>query len=659
MEQYLGTDPNNLDSDDDGYPDGVEVMNILNPFTQEASSVEFIPLGFNPEVGSTLDLWVTARDATNHLRPGVLVSYTIVTEILGGGPDGQVNITSSLTDRRGLGQTQVSLALFVNATVEPLCATGKEFPSYCRKHWVTAHVGSESSRIYLPAMPIDEDPLIYFKGNQSNGIVNLISEEDLIVKVRDSYGNPLANAPVLFRVLAPSCYPLPPDGFENAAFSPIWTQLTEPIEYPASHPWREWSAGAVNQLTVPSDHIGFAYARFYYGNTSNCTYNFEAVLGASVVQFEAETSNYEVWRIYTTDGRILWPEKAFQGQEIPLSLWGVEFSKQDDECFPSLGMACAYNMQPYSLSYDLRYFHEGVFYPLETITADAQGVARTTLALGDSLSSYSLYAGNDPLFDVQFVPKAEAHIMQMWRVTDQGAMVNVPDGGTVLQSDSWVILQIKNPISYYLELKVEEQGGDLLDPSGTIPFPQGEGENDILVIRWLIKYYFFKLVKPAQATGEVHFTLKDPSSGDVLSYKMVYFQECCKDDKIRNLYDNAYKEWRHLPPFSLMNIGEFSLERTKKSLSTCGLMAEVYDYCTPGEDRHCGTYSGELKNYMTERVGPQCGCAVDEKTRGGEGTWCGNICNHTWVIIDCYPCEGEILHLSYDPYWRACLPFGW
>jgi hypothetical protein len=191
LEQYLGTDPNNLDSDGDGYPDGFEVLNVLDPFTAEGASIEFIPLGFNPSVGSTLDLWVTARDATNHLRPGVLVSYTIVTEILGGGPDGKVNITSSLTDHRGLGQTQVRLALFVNAMVEPLCATGKEFPSYCRKHWVTAHVGSESSRIYLPAMPVDEDPLIYFSGNQSNGIVNLISEEDLVVKVRDSYGNPL------------------------------------------------------------------------------------------------------------------------------------------------------------------------------------------------------------------------------------------------------------------------------------------------------------------------------------------------------------------------------------------------------------------------------------------------------------------------------------
>ena len=71
-----------------------------------------------------------------------------------------------------------------------------------------------------------------------------------------------------------------------------------------------------------------------------------------------------------------------------------------------------------------------------------------------------------------------------------------------------------------------------MDPSGTIRFPQGGGENDILVIRWLIKYYFFKLVKPAQGMGEVHFTLKDPSSGDVLSYKMVYIENnCCRSKR--------------------------------------------------------------------------------------------------------------------------------
>jgi hypothetical protein len=56
LEQYLGTDPNNLDSDGDGYPDGFEVLNVLDPFTAKGASIEWIPLGFFPSVGSTLDI---------------------------------------------------------------------------------------------------------------------------------------------------------------------------------------------------------------------------------------------------------------------------------------------------------------------------------------------------------------------------------------------------------------------------------------------------------------------------------------------------------------------------------------------------------------------------------------------------------------------------
>ena len=57
FEQIIGTDENDLDTDNDLYPDGFEVANNLDPLHGDSVEIKFIPLGFYPDLNEEIFLY--------------------------------------------------------------------------------------------------------------------------------------------------------------------------------------------------------------------------------------------------------------------------------------------------------------------------------------------------------------------------------------------------------------------------------------------------------------------------------------------------------------------------------------------------------------------------------------------------------------------------
>ena len=152
LEIYLGTDPHRLDMDEDGYPDGFEIKNILDPFTRETSKIEFIPLGFTPNYDEDVILYVLARDPTGHFRAGVVLTAKEHNFLESKDARLSQGFSASGTDGRGIDFCQVHTANQPDGTGE-YYFYGKQYPSLGYRYYLTASTDSATDTIYFIAVP--------------------------------------------------------------------------------------------------------------------------------------------------------------------------------------------------------------------------------------------------------------------------------------------------------------------------------------------------------------------------------------------------------------------------------------------------------------------------------------------------------------------------
>jgi len=560
MEQYLGTDPDNPDTDGDLYPDGFEVNNLLNPLVQESSSVEFIPLGFNPGLAQDLNLYVTTRDHTRHLRSRVLVK---ILNTNFGNWVSRINrpFSAAGSNTKGLDSCNVLVA---NLNYDALDDYYCDQRSPCKGFWhyLQAASVSDSDTIEFAAILSWDDPISYMEGNRSNGLP-LFMGGRLSVRVIWAHGEGLSNQPVTFSVMDP--LETVPGSFQNASFSTRWTLETEPFDYPVQHPFatdkREYMT---KTFVVYSDRYGFASVYFYFGNTTNTTYQFKAQLASGEsVTFSAATGSEEIdgsldSYYCSSDGRV---ENDHEFAEfyttIPLRYYCMNYIDYEDH----VDNRWAYFIEP----------RAGESYPWEIITPDRPDYPyyypASTGTSGESVTNVfvnwegpaQVFWGIDNFFvyleGEQFVNAL--HVTRLERVARNGSRHDLPQsGGYIMPEDAAAILSVKNDLSYFVGLKLDEDRGpgsygrDMMKPLPSMHTYEHEEKRNQDKDQIVVYPDFFTsgdepdeyifLVAPDPGYGQVSFDLYDFNNLPRSTGYWANLGRCCKSRNCPDSYNGIY-----------------------------------------------------------------------------------------------------------------------
>ena len=397
-----------------------------------------------------------------------------------------------------------------------------------------------SDQIYFLAIPQKNDPLQIVDGNNLVGDNRVLVHTGTRLKVKakgdcqDGEFCPYINAPVLFEVLAPEA--AMPSYFINAKLSKRGTVSVPPFDYPRVNTHLDGNTLLVDELIVYTDTNGEVAVAAVFGNASNFEYRIKASLvnePSSSVIFSVSTSVNQNSSICWDDWRERDLEYAMIGQEMEAHVTCVSYSVIAND-----GTSTFYSRSPIpnrAVQWSLLYGSTVEF--LGVSLTDQHGTAASpSFTVPDFAPEYEIWAYGDVDFFGGFewinfkgVPRELVLISGIKRVTESGIAVDLQDGGTVYSTDQAIVVQVYNPLSYYLELKVAESGGDLvISANGELTDKQDENLIHVLPHSG---YYIFSMVKGSKTSGQVHFTLKDPS-GAVLSNKMVYIEDnCCRSER--------------------------------------------------------------------------------------------------------------------------------
>ena len=477
----LGTDPNNIDTDGDLYPDGFEYENHLDPLNPDTVSLNFILLenGLYPNPNS-VKLYVVAKDITGHFRPNIPITVQ------------QSNMNYEdfpNTDLRGISFTY----FYPNTLVDGKYPIGKMYPVQGARQWaiVSSPYSASSAKIALITYSC-EDPPISKVNYTDNQYTNPLQSPQYPLKVFVGYNqqNPSANTLVTFKVLSPEVET--PPGFINGSLSKNCTPGTPEFECPCQYVFNDGRAKITQELKVYTDEDGYARAVFYAGNASNFTYKIKAKVedGNSVV-FAVHTYLQPSSHCYTAF-KLADQARLLVGDIENVYLICKDFKLIPDSCIT--GGVCAYELEPLSgLTVDWKMVKDGDTIELPDSQTDSNGVAVYKYAVQegivqiyDEAKPYATLSLNE---EIRGYKKEDIKII-MKKLNPSQGLVELKDGGTVasshinpLANDYRITVTYSPKLTRYLELRLTESGKDVLTylPSGILPqdkmifYPDVEG----------------------------------------------------------------------------------------------------------------------------------------------------------------------------------------
>jgi len=301
-------------------------------------------------IGDTVSIFAKAVDLSGSPVAGATITFSAT--------PGAVSPASAVTDSLGMVEAQFRPDNYAGSTVvKPI---GKTSMTLFKGHTVTistTNVGIDYRVAAIPGKPSQIEAVVG-DSDTSNLVMPVFPYHRLVwAKVRDAYGNPVANARVKFEVLDPASVPgyptqtIPPN-FKNAAFSKYRTEFR-------NYPWPFEVIGGPDQepsVTVLSNDTGWAYAGLVMGNASNLFYYFKASLENAAaysikriptVDWGASSVNWcvtEAWP-YATSGGEDWTayEPFFQGKTIDVKYICFQLQAPSSDCN---GYICSFHIHP-------------------------------------------------------------------------------------------------------------------------------------------------------------------------------------------------------------------------------------------------------------------------------------------------------------------------
>ncbi len=649
VEEIIGTDEGEFDTDGDGYPDGFEVSHNLDPLNSDSVSVKMVPLGFYPDLHEEIFIYALARDNMGHLRKDIELDYSDY---------GNLTILSPCfsegTDSQGLDSCKVETPALGN-------------------YQITASSGSASDTLYFQAvLGQEDDPISKMSEDNEYSFTNPFElyEQPLVVRLHSGAAS-IKNARVTFSVLQP--VETPPSGFINAKL------YQRPLVYPRTPPLITLDPDAGDDsVTVYTDNNGEARARVYLGSTGGLHYRVLATADAippqngNTVSFTihanemACSDSCTVEVNYSDDhnghsyGSYHWEPvgNILANKQVELNAWHMLYTHS-----PSTGGPDTWTVAP--APSDEMCWSVAAYYNwpggcnIGSGYTDAHGhfsalwtaPAENPTPYPFMWNYYFIYASGATHCFAQYIRQTSDIHVYMYRKTNTGQSYSVANNGTIYPSDQELFIQVQNPTSYFMELLMNEypdKGGDMLKAEGN---QHWGNPNKIVVFPGTNNYYYFKIA-PKAATGGIDFSIHDHETGEVLKTMHVSMQcvnGCtdCAVDKELNMMGALYDVW-------LMKIGEpqgNSLwNQCKFDWNLLPLTQTVPMKYYLGFAFSCDDWAVRASEYLN-KVKHCC-----EAYAVGHGIYGYSI--HSTMRIKCQDCEGNYKDRKwYDPFTRMIFTY--
>ena len=519
-------------ADGDGFPDGFELSNGLDPNQRGEYDPKFIKLDFRPPLTQDTRMYVAVRDFTGRPRKGASMTETDGNDLCSG-----LCGISTPTDSRGLAWINAEpLGSGVDMIGDQpmLYPTKDEYPTQGKTHSITVDASPCAAGYDC------HDQLTYLATPQGSwlrkpagdtgvkeGLTPFKLNPGVCVQVMDDL-NPQSDEPVVFSVIPGDTSVLRDTAradFKDLVLSAKETMTSKespnyklPILYPflGDDPEDEFQ-----KLTVKTNENGYACVGFYPGNASNFSYKLRASLGGDTEDWIIKTrKRSEMDPRYAVGGYGYLPSTAIVGQQLEIGAMFKQYNYDPTHCNVD---TCIIDMLPLS--------DEIATWSYSLNSGPPINFRDTQLDLNGG-TSINWVVGQDPLMAKG--DNIEIYVKTWWTETAIAADINavrpedvkikmekvmfnssaaLPEGGTVASSflglsDLGVKVTIENQPSYFQALDLIEQPAtarhDMLiaprplyyeaDQNYSVVFP-GEMKNE----------YFYRLA-PQAPRGS--FTLK-------------------------------------------------------------------------------------------------------------------------------------------------------